>query len=310
MDFRTLQYFVTVAEELNFTRAAEKLQMSQPPLSNSIKQLEDDLGVQLFIRGKRRLTLTEAGELLLRRSRQILELSDKTRQDLESLGNELTGQISIGMVEGRAPLYVAEWIREFSHEYPQVQYDLQNSDGDHILSLLSRGLIDIAVIARPYDHEHLEGIPVGREPWAAIMPVSHPLAKEPGSTIPLRKLSGVPLLVPTRASRQTAIQRWFASVGCEPHIIGSLSNYIDAAALAANNTAICIFPMTWHNQLAGVASKVIVDPAKYAEYVLVWNLDTPPRGAALTFVNFVRDYLKDAKHSENDIPVPESANLL
>ena len=67
---------------------------------------------------------------------------------------------------------------------------------------------------------------------------------------------------------------------------------------------------TWHNQLAGVASKVIVDPAKYAEYVLVWNLDTPPRGAALTFVNFVRDYLKDAKHSENDIPVPESADLL
>ena len=95
MDFRTLQYFVTVAEELNFTRAAEKLQMSQPPLSNSIRQLEEDLGTQLFIRGKRRLTLTEAGELLLRRSRQILRLSDKTRLDLQSLGSTLTGQIGV-----------------------------------------------------------------------------------------------------------------------------------------------------------------------------------------------------------------------
>ena len=74
MDFRSLQYFIAVAQELNFTRAAEKLQMSQPPLSSQIKALEEELGVQLFIRGKRRLTLTEAGTLLLQRAVQLMEL--------------------------------------------------------------------------------------------------------------------------------------------------------------------------------------------------------------------------------------------
>ena len=82
MDFRVLQYFVTVAQELNFTRAAEKLQMSQPPLSNQIRALEEELGVQLFIRGKRRLTLTDAGTLLFQRSVQMLELAEKTRRDI------------------------------------------------------------------------------------------------------------------------------------------------------------------------------------------------------------------------------------
>ena len=77
MDFRSLQYFIAVAQELNFTRAAEKLQMSQPPLSSQIKALEEELGVQLFIRGKRRLTLTEAGTLLLQRAVQMMELSEK-----------------------------------------------------------------------------------------------------------------------------------------------------------------------------------------------------------------------------------------
>ena len=78
MDFRSLQYFIAVAQELNFTRAAEKLQMSQPPLSSQIKALEEELGVQLFIRGKRRLTLTETGTLLLQRAVQMMELSEKT----------------------------------------------------------------------------------------------------------------------------------------------------------------------------------------------------------------------------------------
>lgn len=161
MDFRVLQYFVTVAEELNFSHAAEKLNMSQPPLSNQIRQLEEDLNTQLFIRGKRHLTLTDSGRLLLRRSREILEMADKTRGEISSLGGELSGSIALGQVEGRAPFIDGDVIRGFSEEYPLVEYTLWNGSSDDVIDRIFRGLLDVGVIAAPYDGEHLEGVLVG-----------------------------------------------------------------------------------------------------------------------------------------------------
>ena len=97
MDLRALRYFVTVAEELNITRAAEKLNMSQPPLSNQMKSLEEELGTQLFIRGKRHLTMTEAGTVLYRRALQLLELSEQTQEEIRSLDG-LAGKLNIGLI--------------------------------------------------------------------------------------------------------------------------------------------------------------------------------------------------------------------
>ena len=159
MELRTLHYFTVVAQELNITRAAEKLNMSQPPLSNQIKALEEELGVQLFIRGKRRLELTEEGGLLLRRAVQIQELADKTRQEIASLREGMTGVIYLSMVEGRAPFLAARWIAGFREEFPLVRYNLWNGSSDDVLDRLHKGLADLAVIAAPYDTEHLEGFP-------------------------------------------------------------------------------------------------------------------------------------------------------
>ena len=123
MDLRALHYFVVVAEELNITRAAERLNMSQPPLSSQIKGLEEELGVQLFIRGKRHLTITDAGTHLYRRARQILELSDQTQQELMSMEG-LSGDLNISLVEGRAPFLLARWIAGFRSEFPRVAIHL------------------------------------------------------------------------------------------------------------------------------------------------------------------------------------------
>ena len=224
MDLRSLKYFVVVAQELNITRAAEKLNMSQPPLSNQLKALEEELGVTLLIRGKRHLQLTEAGNLLLRRATQILELADKTRQELADLKDGLSGTISIGIVEGRAPFLVSRWISGFREEFPRIQYSLWNGSSDDVLDRLYRGLVDIAVIAAPYDTEHLEGFQVGREPWVAIIPAGHPLAKAEGKQISLSSLAGEPLIVPSRKSRVDAIRKWFREIGEEPNIICEMSN--------------------------------------------------------------------------------------
>lgn len=293
MELRTLRYFVVTAQERNITRAAEKLTMSQPPLSNQIKGLEEELGVQLFIRGKRRLELTEEGSLLLRRAQELLELADKTKQEIASLREGMSGTICVGMVEGRAPFLTARWIAGFREEFPLVRYNLWNGSSDDVLDRLHKGLADLAVIAAPYDTEHLEGFPVGREPWIAMLHPDHPLAQPIGDTIPLSSLAGEPLIVPSRKSRVDAIRRWFGEVGAEPHILCEMSNYMDAAALTSQGVGISIFPQTVDVSNGLVVSKVVIQPSRQVEYILVWNRGQPPSGLTREFIHFVQENLRN-----------------
>lgn len=293
MDLRSLNYFSVVAEELNFTRAAERLNMSQPPLSNQIKGLEEELGSQLFIRGGRSLQLTEAGKLLYRRAAQLLDLAQRTQEEVSSLAMGLSGTICLGSVAGRAPFLAAQWLAGFREEYPLVRFEIVNGSSDDVIDQILRGMIEIGVIAAPYDNEHLEGIVVGEEPWCAIMSEQHPLAAGEGDSLPLKALSGYPLIVPHRRSRIDAIRKWFAVAGAEPVIIGEHSNFLDALAMAQANVGISIFPQTTPRTMPGIVSRQIVEPSRRAQYLLVWK-----RGASLselsqTFVEFVTDYLEE-----------------
>ena len=316
MDFKSLQYFQVVAQELNITRAAERLHMSQPPLSTQIHNLEEDLGVTLFVRGKRHLQLTEAGHLLLQRSEQMLTLADKTRSDLTTLENALSGVIHIGIVEGLAPFLAAKYIAGFQEEFPLVRYQLWNGNSDAVLDDLSRGLADVAVIARPYDREHLDGITLGVEPWVAILSEKHPLAAEPGTTVPLTKLSGEPLIVPSRKSRVESIRRWFSGIGTEANIRVETANYLDAIALAEQNVGISIFPRTVRGNHMGTVSKIITDPVRTAEYVLVVEKEQRLTPLVEEFINYVRDSVEEAAlsgdkpESSGDFVIPPDTDIL
>ncbi len=314
MDFRTMQYFYVVAQELNFTRAAERLNMSQPPLSNQIRNLEEDLGVRLFIRGKRKLTLTEAGRLLYRRTEQLLEFAEKTRNDVSSLDRELSGTICIGTVEGRAPFLAAQWIAGFREEYPLVNFRLWNGSGDEVIEQLHRGLADIALIALPYDKERLDGFSVGREPWVAMIPADHPLAGKPGNTVELRDLVREPLIVPTRRSRVEAILHWFRGIHAEPNIIVETANYLDAIALVEQGAGISIFPRTTLTPNPKAVSRLITGPAKIAEYALVTERNQHRTALVDEFINFVSDMIEEngvpAEDESAGYHVPEDAEIL
>ncbi len=317
MDFKTLQYFYTVAREQNITHAARKLHISQPPLSAQIRQLEEDLGVQLFIRGRRRLQLTDAGMVLFKRSEQILKLVQDTREELRSLDKEMTGKIRIGQVEGRAPYLTARWIAGFREEFPLVEFSLWNGSSDEVAEQLHRGLIDIAVIAAPYDAEQLEGISVGREPWVAILPAGHPLTQESGCELPLRKLEGEPLIIPDRPSRIEAVRRWFSDIGVQPQILCTLSSYVDAVALAEQGAGISIFPQGTYTPNPHIATRVITEPAKYIEYFCTWERSAPPRGLVQAFLEFVEDFMEEDRiHGdryrvkEPVFEIPEGAEML
>jgi len=288
MELRSLKYFVVIAEELNITAAAERLNMSQPPLSHQLQLLEEELGAQLFIRGKRRLTLTDEGSVLLRRARELLELEDRTRSEISEMKNGISGTLYIGTVEGNAPYLAAHWIAGFREEFPNVRYNLWNGSSDDVTERLLKGLVDVAVIALPYDTEKLEGVELESEPWTAFIPENHPLAKDPGE-ITLKQLEGAPLVVPARKSRMRSIRTWFAECGAEPTFLCSTSNYLDAMALTEAGVGISIFPETSHTRNRNVVARVIAQPHRRIQYVLVWKKDQHLSETAEAFIDYIRD---------------------
>ena len=298
MDLRTLRYFTVAAQELNITRAAQKLHMSQPPLSHQLRLLEEELGAPLFVRGKRRLQLTEEGAALLRRANELLDLAEKARQEIREMKNGIAGTLDLGMVEGRAPFLCARWIAGFRDEFPLVRYRLWNGSSDDVLDRLQKGLADLAVIAAPYDTEHLDGFVVGEEPWVAILPRANPLAALPGDSIPLARLVGQPLIVPSRRSRIQAIRQWFGEIGAEPEILCEMSNYLDAVALTEQGVGVSIFPQTTYTPNDLVVSRVITGPARRAQYVMVRLRDRRPTALAQAFLDYVQAFLAEDRNSE------------
>jgi len=288
MDLRTLQYFVTVAEELNITRAAEKLHMSQPPLSVSIKSLEEELDTVLFIRGNRRLKLTESGQLLYRRAKEILKLADKTKSEVLSLGEGMRGTIAIGLVEGMAPDIAAEWFAGFRTIHPNVRFRILDGSTDDLLEKLRTGLISLAVITSPCDNSLLHSFQVGEEKMAALMSRDHPLAQDNGRKIRVADLVGENLIVPSRKALIETIYRWFREVGSEPQIVCEMDSYLDAAALAGRQVGISIYPRTAYIPNDSLVFKEIAGNDKKMEYLFVWRKGHPLPTIEERFIDFVK----------------------
>ena len=173
MNLRSLSYFVAVAEELNISRAAEKLNMSQPPLSTQIKNLEYDLNTTLFVRGKRQLMLTESGQLLYRRAKEIINLADKAEEEILALTKGMSGTISLGLVEGMAPDIAAEWFSGFMKDHSRVRFRILDGNSDDLIEKLLSGIISLAVITAPCNQSLLNSFPVGNEKMTALMRKDH-----------------------------------------------------------------------------------------------------------------------------------------
>ncbi|MBR1919776.1 MAG: LysR family transcriptional regulator [Spirochaetales bacterium] len=288
MEFRVLKYFVTVAEELNITRAAEKLNISQPPLSNQIKNLEDELGTTLFVRGKRHLKLTESGQLLYRHAKEILSLAEKTSNEIKLMGKGMNGTIAIGLVEGSAPDIASKWIESFMKEYPDIKFRIMDGNSDELIERLRSGLINLAVITAPCDQTLLNSFKVGQEKMTAFMSRENPLSALPGDTLDLAMLKNQPLIVPSREAINDMIFNWFREIDAVPRIVCKMDNYLDVAALAGGNVGISIFPKTSYVLNQKIVAKEIVNSGRFVDYLFVWLKGKPLPIADETFIDFVK----------------------
>lgn len=289
MDLKTLRYFVVVAEELNITRASKILMMSQPPLSNQIKNLEEELNTTLFIRGKRHLELTEEGKYLYQKAKDILMLSDKTTNEILLMNKGLSGTIGIGLVEGTAPDIAAEWISEFLKMHPNVKFRILDGNSDDLIDKMRAGLISLAVITSPYDQILLNSFKVGEEKMVALMNKNHPLAKSPNEKIRIEELKDEKIIVPSRKIHVDGITKWFKKEHLDPNIVCEMDNYLDAAAMAGRGVGISLFPKTAYIMNSSLVSREIEGEDKKVDYLFVWRKGHQLSTLEENFIDFIKN---------------------
>lgn len=155
MDIRQLTYFLTIAEEGQITAAARRLHMAQPPLSQQMKNLEEELGVQLFKRGPRQVQLTDAGEILLRRAQQIVNLSDSTLREITDFKEGLRGTLAIGTVSSSGSIILRPAMSQFHQQYCGIRFEIYEGNTFKIIELLQKGLIEVGLVRTPFNQESL-----------------------------------------------------------------------------------------------------------------------------------------------------------
>lgn len=294
MELRHIRYFLAVAEEKNFTRAAEVLAIAQPPLSRQIKDLEEELGCDLFVRKTRGLILTPEGEKFKQYAQRIISLANRSAEDIKEMNKGLQGILYLATVEGKAPELLALWIKEFHETYPHVQYNVWNGNTDDVVSRVQNGLCDMAIITTPYDQENMEGIEIYKEPWVAMIPNNHPLATIEDEEIDLKELLPYELIIPSRQSRLQEIEDWFGPYDEEPKIICRIAHMINAYELTRHNVGISIYPKSAANYVPNndVCIKILKRPIPNATYVLARAKDDNRSLVAEEFWNYIKEELK------------------
>ncbi len=212
MELRDLQYFLAVAREESITRAAEALHMTQPPLSRQLKNLEEELGVQLFIRGSRKITLTEQGMLLRRRAEEMVELIERTREEISADQKCVNGDIYIGCGESEGMRIIARTIRTLQQKYPQIRCHLVSGNYEDLTDRLDSGLFDFCVLLQPWDYTKYDNIRLPfLERWGVLMLRDSPLAAK--KEIRAEDLAGLPLIASRQAIAHNELSGWLGRSG-------------------------------------------------------------------------------------------------
>lgn len=208
MEIRVLRYFLTVVREESITKASEVLHITQPTLSRQLSQMEEELGVKLFHRGARKISLTNEGILLRRRAEEILQLVDKTEKELVEQEEQVEGKVSIGCGEIASVQLLPELFRAFREKYPRVTFDIFTATADLVKEQMDRGLLDLGLLLEPVDVEKYDFIRIGmKENWVVLMRPDDPLAGK--ESITAKDLSSQPLILPRRMRVQSELASWF-----------------------------------------------------------------------------------------------------
>ena len=234
MEIRVLRYFLAIAREGSITNAANYLHVTQPTLSRQIKELEEEVGQKLFIRGSHNMKLTQEGFILRKRAEEIVSMVDKTEAEFRSMESTVAGDIYIGGGETRAISYIADVVRELREDYPDIKYHLHSGNEADVTERLDRGLIDFGILVQPadltkYDCLHLPAEDI----WGVVMRKDSPLAEKPSIT--RQDLRELPLILSRQAiagrKEDNEFINWFGSDFEKLNIVTTFNLMYNAAIM-------------------------------------------------------------------------------
>lgn len=295
MELRVLNYFLAIAREENFTKAAQQLHVTQPTLSRQIADLEQELGVKLFVRSNHAIALTEDGMILKRRAQEILSLADKTKQDFLQKDEALSGVISIGSGEFRSTEYLAKIIAQFRKKYPKVTYEIYSGNAINIRDYIERGLLDIGLMSEPVDMRkyNFVNMPV-KEQWGLFVPDDSPLSTK--ERIRPEDLKGLSIVTATGDFNQSRIGKWLGEYKEQVEIAASANLPYNEAVLAKENIGVMLsinLNCTYEN-----LRFVPLYPSLEVATVLGWKKEQVFSSTTTAFIDFAVQYLKSISNDK------------
>ncbi len=273
MELRQLAYFLAVAEERNFTRAAQRIPIAQPAISQQIGRLESELSEKLFVRDRRGIRLTPAGEALLPHARAMLASAERAREAVAALSGLVAGRLAFGFVQPLPDRRLLGLLGAFHRQYPAIELRLIEDETDALVAALTAGELDAALIGLGrYDRPpaDAESLLAAREPVVVAVHPQHPLARR--GSIALHALRDEPMVAFTSASKQrTNLEAACRAAGFAPRIAAETSDLGVTIELIQQQIGVAVLPKSLLEGAVTVTQLSLTRPRLDRRILLVWH---------------------------------------
>ena len=285
MDIRTMQYYLAVVREGTISAAAQALHIAQPSLSRQMKELEEELGAALFVRGNRKITLTEEGMVLRKRAEEMVRLMQMTEDEISQIKNNISGSVRIGAGESWSFHYLSRAAASLAQEHPDIRFHITSGDTQDLMDELNNGLIDFAVIFTDVDHMLYQSIELPTEDsFGLLMPKDCPLAEK--EVIRLADLKDLPVIVSRAAEPYFAGSKELSAL----NVVATYNMVYNASLLVEDGLgyAICFDKLINTTGDSNLCMRPISPQIKKAGY-LIWKKYQVFSPAVQMFIDRIRD---------------------
>lgn len=288
MELRVLQYFLAVAREQSISGAAESLHLSQPTLSRKLRDMEEELGKQLMIRGNRRIILTEEGMILQKRAGEIMELVRKTENEIALSDNSVSGDVYIGAGETDGVRLIVKAAQCLQCRYPDIHYHISSGDTVDVIESLDKGLIDFGLLFTPVDHSKYDYLPLPmRDVWGILMRRDSELAAK--EAITPKDLWDKPLIISRHAKGGSQFSSWIGRPLEELNIVATYSLLFNGSLMVDEGMgyALCLDKII---NTSGLCFRPL-SPAMDAEMNMIWKKYQLLSKAAQKFLQKLQEFV-------------------